>query len=54
MPCVKYEPQPKDDKAIEKALQQKAKNHSEERFWKAFDRLREESLGITSVYIVFM
>lgn len=37
-----YEPQPKDDNAIEDALQQKAKDHSEEGLWKAYDRLREE------------
>ena len=37
-----YERQLKDDKAIEDALQQKVKDHSEEGFWKAYDRLREE------------
>lgn len=37
-----YEPLLKDGKAIEDALQQKAKDHSEEGFWKAYDRLREE------------
>ncbi len=37
-----YKPQLKDDKAIEQALQQKAKDHSEEGFWKAYDRIREE------------
>lgn len=34
-----YKPLPKDDTAIEEALQQKAKEHSEESFWKAYDRL---------------
>ena len=37
-----YKPLPKDDTAIEQALQQKAKEHSEEGFWKAYNRLRNE------------
>lgn len=37
-----YKPIPKDDTVIEKALQQKAKEHSEEGFWMAYDRLRNE------------
>ncbi|OBQ46542.1 transposase [Tamlana sp. s12] len=37
-----YTPSPKDDLEIEQALQQKAEAHSEEGFWKAYDRLREE------------
>ena len=37
-----YKSLPKDDSAIEDALQKKAKDHSEEGFWKAYDRLREE------------
>jgi len=37
-----YKPTPKDDTEIEEALQQKVKEHSEEGFWKAYDRLREE------------
>lgn len=32
----------KDDKVIEEALKQKAAAHSEEGFWKAYSRLREE------------
>ena len=37
-----YRPIPKDDTAIEAALQHKAKEHSEEGFWMAYDRLRNE------------
>ena len=37
-----YKPLPKDDTEIEKALLQKAREHSEEGFWKAYDRLRNE------------
>ena len=39
---VYYKPLPKDDTGIEEALQQKAKEHLEEGFWKAYDRLRNE------------
>jgi putative transposase len=37
-----YTPNAKDDTEIEQALQEKAKEHSEEGFWKAYDRLRNE------------
>lgn len=37
-----YKPLPKDDTEIEKALQEKAEQHSEEGFWKAYDRLCNE------------
>jgi len=37
-----YNPLPKDDTAIETALQEKAEQHSEEGFWKAYARLRAE------------
>ncbi len=37
-----YKPLLKDDTEIEEALQQKAREHSEEGFWKAYDRLRNE------------
>lgn len=37
-----YKPIPKDDREIEQCLQKKAEEHSEEGFWKAFDRLRSE------------
>jgi putative transposase len=37
-----YKPLPKDDTEIEQALRQKAEEHSEEGFWKAYDRLRDE------------
>ena len=39
-----YKPLPKDDREIEQALQEKARNHSEEGFWKAYDRLRYEGM----------
>jgi len=35
-----YRPLQKDDTEIEMALQKKAVEHSEEGFWKAYDRLR--------------
>ncbi len=37
-----YTPLPKDDSEIEKALQEKAEERSEEGFWKAYERLRDE------------
>ncbi|WP_345007082.1 IS3 family transposase [Snuella lapsa] len=37
-----YTPLPKEDKEIERALLQKAEEHPEEGFWKAFDRLKDE------------
>jgi len=37
-----YEPLAKDDSEIEQALRKKAEEHSEEGFWKAYDRLRNE------------
>ena len=37
-----YKPLPKDDSEIEVALQEKAVQHSEEGFWKAYSRLRNE------------
>ena len=37
-----YRPLPKDDTEIEKALKEKAVEHSEEGFWKAYKRLRDE------------
>jgi len=37
-----YVPKSKDDKELEVALQHKAEQHSEEGFWKAYDRLRAE------------
>jgi len=37
-----YKPLPKDDTEIEKALKEKAEEHSEEGFWKAYERLRNE------------
>jgi putative transposase len=37
-----YKPLPKDDSEIESALREKVASHSEEGFWKAFDRLRAE------------
>jgi len=33
-----YKPKQQDDTEIEQALQQKARNHSEEGFWKAYNR----------------
>jgi len=37
-----YKPLTKDDIEIELALKEKAEQHSEEGFWKAYDRLRNE------------
>ncbi len=37
-----YKAQEKDDKTIENNLLEKAENHSEEGFWKAYDRIRNE------------
>jgi len=37
-----YKPLKKDDTEIEAALKEKAVQHSEEGFWKAYDRLRNE------------
>lgn len=37
-----YNPLSKDDLEIEQALQLKAEEHSEEGFWKAYDRLRDQ------------
>ena len=37
-----YKPLPKDDTEIEDALRQKAEEHSEEGFWKAYERLPDE------------
>ena len=37
-----YAASPKDDNEIEAALRKKAEDHSEEGFWKAYDRLRLE------------
>lgn len=37
-----YKPLPKDDSSIEQVLQQKAQEHSEEGFWKAYKRLRNK------------
>jgi len=37
-----YSPLPKNDTAIETALKQKAEEHSEEGFWMAYERLRNE------------
>ena len=37
-----YKPFPKDDTAIEAALKEKAAQHSEEGFWKAYNRLGNE------------
>ena len=37
-----YSPIPKDDREIEKALRAKAEEHSDEGFWKAYGRIREE------------
>ena len=37
-----YKPLPKNDGPIEEALKEKAEDHSEEGFWKAYARLRNE------------
>ena len=37
-----YKPLPKDDAPIEQALREKAEKHSEEGFWKAYWRIRNE------------
>ena len=37
-----YKPLKKDDTEIETALKEKVEQHSEEGFWKAYDRLRNE------------
>jgi putative transposase len=37
-----YKPLPKEDRVIEQALLKKVEDHSEEGFWKSYDRLRQE------------
>lgn len=44
-----YKPLSKDDSEIEEALRQKAKEHSEEGFWKTYNRLRNEEANMPTV-----